>query len=157
MAQIRDHDVEHGVERGPAIIDQRKLIDLTVDPICFEIHVSQKDQQQRAHHRDSAAQDQPLSVDLVRAALVHRADLPTVEDARADRNDGGEKGYDTGDGCDRVDGRNARLPDKVTRDDIVAQEHDVDDRHGKGTGQQHGTELMLTKAVMSHIPALDSD
>ena len=81
LAQIGDHHSKNCVERGPAVIDQRKLIDLTVDSVRLEIHVSKQDQQQRAHPRDGDTQDHSLSVDLVRAALVHRADLPTVEDA----------------------------------------------------------------------------
>lgn len=150
LAQIRDHDVEHGVERRPAVIDGRKRVDFAVDPVGFEIDIPKKDQQQCADRRDGNTQDQPLPVDLIGAAFVHGTDLPAVEDAGANGNDCGEKGHKAGYRRDCIDRRHTGFAYKITCDDVVAKEHDIDDRHRKGAGQQHRLKFAFAEALFPH-------
>ena len=83
--------------------------------------------------------------------LVHGTYGPAVQYAGTDRDNVGEKSGYSRDRCYGIYGSDTGLADKHTRNDTVAKKHQIDYCHRKSTGQQHRSELILTKTVFHHV------
>ena len=93
------------------------------------------------------ADDKPLPVYLVGAALSHRAHLAGENDPDARRDEITEEGHNGGHRCDRVDPGNARFAYEKAGDDAVAEQHQVHHRLGERAGYQHRAEFIFTEAM----------
>ena len=92
-----------------------------------------------------------MPIDFIGAAFVHFADLPAVEYSGANGNHSREECYNTRYRRDRIDRGNAHLPDEVSRDNVVAKEHDIYDGHRQRACEEHGTKFLLTETCFYHL------
>ena len=155
LLKIENNYRQKRVYRGEAVISESLFEHFSLNTVYAEIRVLYEKYGKCGQKPDRNADYKSLTVYFVSPFLSHCSYFSCEHDAYACRYKISEECYYAryrGNGIYR---RNSGLSDKKSRNNAVAQQHEVHDSLGEGTGYEHGTEFSLTKSF--HFSASDNN
>ena len=107
LLQIEDHDGQEDVDGQKAVILLCVFQNLSCCAVCAEIHTADQENEEGREQADTDTDNESLAVNLICTILPHSTHLTGENDTYAGGEKISEERYESGNGRDGIDGRNA--------------------------------------------------